>query len=142
MSNDEQSKKESSFVEAREILHSVLEHIITHRVAHMAEDAAKGLIRVMKAPYPGTVLLRPHSVWWWRYAAGLGIAGRIIGSKAFGIATEVFKASNNTPGSSEEYRNMVRDDKIIAEREARIAAREPKVEQGIAYKNGSVYFPV
>src|ERR1022692_4564427 len=141
-------KESSSFSQivegAREVVHSVIEHAITHGVAHVMEH---GVLKALTVPYPGTCLLRPHSVWWWRFGAGLEGVGKIVGSKAFAIATGVIKedSDRNVTGAEEKRMGEVsaREARVAAEREARIAsAREPKVEQAIAYKNGSVYFPI
>lgn len=133
-------KESSSFWQivegAREVVHSAIEHAITHGVAHVMEH---GPLKALTVPYPGTCLLRPHSVWLWRLGAGLEGVGKIVGSKAFAIATELLKEDSARNVGSAEERRM---GEAMA-REARIAEmRIPKVEQAIAYKNGSVYFPI
>lgn len=130
----------------REVVYSAIEQALHHGAAHLMEHEGKALLKVLKEPYLGTSLLRPHSAWWWRYATGLETAGKILGSRAFGIATELLKDSDSLIHGKEERRMVdadIREAHVAAEREARIAAaREPKIEQGIVYKNGSVYFPV
>ena len=148
-------KESSSFSElvegAREVVHSAIEHAITHGVAHVIEHGggwAAALAKYLRAPYPGTPLLRPHSVWLWRSVPLLKTleplkrfetVGKVLGSKTFAIATEVIKEDSAREINYKEEKRMIAE----SAREARIAEMKiPKVEQGIAYKNGSVYFPV
>jgi hypothetical protein len=143
------SKESSSFSQivegAREIVHSAIEHAITHGAADAVKHGGDALGRYLTSPYPGTPLLRPHSVWLWRSLPWLqklkmlAPVAKIVGSKAFTIATEVIKEDSDRNITSTEERRMAE----TSDREARIAEmRIPKVEQGIAYKNGSVYFPI
>jgi hypothetical protein len=140
------SKESSSFSQivegAREVVHSAIEHAITHGAAHVVEHGGHALSKYLTSPYPGTPLLRPHSVWLWRslpLLQKLEPLAKIVGSKAFAITTGVIKEDSDRDVDSVAERRM---GEAMA-REARIAEmRIPKVEQGIAYKNGSVYFPI
>ncbi len=142
-------KESSSFSQivegAREIVHSAIEHAITHGAAHAVEHGGDALGRYLTSPYRGTPLLRPHSVWLWRSLPWLQKlemlepVAKIVGSKAFAIASGAIKEDSGREITGTEERRMAE----AKDREARIAEmRIPKVEQGIAYKNGSVYFPI
>lgn len=167
---ENQGKGPSAFSQildgAREVVHSAIDHILTHGAAHAAEHGGEALISggealnyILKLPYPGTCLLRPHADWLWRVQpvfkpAGilLETGGKILGSTAFALATEMIQESKSREyGNREENRDLKADERERAlgapfppmPSATRIAAaRQPKIEQGIAYKNGSVYFPV
>jgi hypothetical protein len=116
---------------AKELTHGFGEHYLTHVAGGWLEQAGNGLKSLLKTR-PGITTLRP---WLSKAAPALEGAGEFLASKPFAIATEMLKSSPIT-GSELPLR-----DRPPTLSQKRAEQMKPKVEQGIAYKNGAVYYP-
>jgi hypothetical protein len=102
------------------------------------ELVAKALEKIPYAVYPGTNLLKAQPI---RFGATrlLGGIGKVLGFKLFGKIPivgpliDLFTSSEIAP-----EKDLVEQDRAM---EAAAKRNRPQVEQGVQYKDGTVYFP-
>jgi hypothetical protein len=137
-----------SMSEKKEHLPHPAHVVVEESGLHLFKYAMKKLAGRMVTPgvYKGTEalpffggLLRPVSPWVLRAAPKVAAIGKVVGHA--GLLVDALQSTNNTPGSSWE-RNQ---NKLWNQEQRRLEAIKykttPRVEQGIAYKDGTVHWP-
>lgn len=136
---DEKEKKELPHV-----VELVRDESLLHLIGHGLEKVAHAI--ATPKIFPGTAappffggVLRPNSVWAMRGAGALKGAGRIVGHA--GILVDMLQSTNQVFGDRWEHQQVKQAMEAQRREQAIREKTTPKVEQGIAYKDGTVQWP-